>query len=126
MLVVKSIGAYAIAIIAFSLFWNWFFDKPSDHDILITVLTGFCASTIAGGIIEDEHIADKQEEFTTYLITAIVTTGFWIYQFYDTYSDFAEIEKNQILVAIGSVMYSWNNLLMAAVTFFTIMARSKK
>jgi len=93
---------------------------------LITVLTGFCASTISGGIIEDEYIADKQEEFTTYLITAIVTTGFWIYQFYDTYSDFAEIEKNQILVAIGSVMHSWDNLLMVAVTFFTIMSRSKK
>lgn len=123
MAALKAIGAYIAGIVGFFLFWLWFFDNPSKHEILITVLTGFCSSAVAAGIIEDAHFDDKGEEFITYLITAVVTSGFWVYAFYGDYSDIVEIEKNPIFSAVGSVMYSWTNLLMAAITFFVIMSR---
>ncbi len=123
MTALKAIGVYILATVGFFIFWTWFFDKPNEHEILIPVLTGFFSSASAAGIIEDASFSDKSEEFFTYLVTAVVTSGFWIYLFYGDYSDIVEIEKNPVLSAVGSIMYSWNNLLMAAITFFGIMAK---
>ena len=120
-MILKSIGAYGIAIIAFSLFWDWFFDRPRDHEILIPVLTGFCSSGIACGIIEDKKIQDKNEAFAHYVIVGVVTTGFWLYQFYDTYNDLHAVEHNPLFSVIGSVIWSWEDLLMAVITFFSIV-----
>lgn len=117
MTALKAIGAYIVALIIFFLFWLWFFDNPGEHEILITVLTGFFAAGSAAKILDD-----AQEENFVYLIVAAVTAGFWIYVFYCDYSDIVEIEKNPVFSAVGSVMYSWNNLLMAAITFFVIMS----
>ena len=117
MAALKAIGAYIAGIIGFFLFWLWFFDKPNEHDILIPVLTALFSSASSAKILEDER-----EEISTYIIVAVVTSGFWIYMFYGDYSDIVEIEKNPLFSAVGSVMYSWSNLLMAAITFFVIMS----
>ena len=117
MTALKAIGFYILATIGFFIFWLWFFDKPNEHEILIPVLTAFFSSASAEKILEDER-----EETSSYLIVAVVTSGFWLYLFYGDYSDIVEIEKNPIFSAVGSVMYSWTNLLMAAITFFVIMS----
>lgn len=120
--ILKSIGVYALGVLGFFVFWHWFFDKPNQHEILIPLLTGFGASALCCGIIEDEKISDKNEEFAHYVIVGVVTAGFWVYQFLDTYDDFKTITKNDaILSGIATVMHSWSDLLMAAVTFFCIV-----
>lgn len=120
--VLKSIVCYALGVLGFFLFWHWFFDKPNEHDILIPLLTGFGASSVACGIIDDEHIQDKNVEFAHYVIVGVVTAGFWVYQFVDTYNDFQGLkDSNAIISGIATVIYSWSDLLMAAVTFFCIV-----
>lgn len=123
MTALKSIAVYALSVVLFFLFWHWFFDKPSEHGILIPVLTGFCSSAVAAGIIEDAHLSDKGEEFMTYLVTSVVTSGFWVYLFYNSWQEFSAVEKNSVLLAVGTVITSWENLLMAAITFLVIMSK---
>ena len=127
MTTLKAIGAYILAFFGFFAFSLWFFDNPREHEILISILAAFCSSCVAGGIIEDAAL-EKQEKFVHGLITATVTSGFWVYVFYtEEYS--ARVEKfadHQILSAVGSVMNAWDFLVMAAITFFIILARVKK
>lgn len=120
--VFKAIGLYALNVIIAFLFFYWFFDKPHEHDILIPVITGFWASATACGVIQDEHISDKNVEFAHYLIVGIVTSFFWFCQFYDTYDAFqSNGEKSVIISGVAAIIMSWSDLLMAAITFFVIV-----
>lgn len=122
----KAIGAYILTFFIFFAFLWWFFDNPREHEVLISVLTAFFASSVAGGIIEDA-ILDEREKLVNALITAGVTSGIWLYGFYDDYSQRVEkFADHQFLSAVGSVINAWDFLLIAAVTFITIIARVKK
>lgn len=127
MTALKAIGAYILAIIGFFAFSLWFFDNPQENEILISILAAFFSSCIAGGIIEDADI-EEQEKFVHGLITAVVTSGFWIYVFYtEEYSKRAQkFADHQFLAAVGSVINAWDFLVMAAITFIIIIARVKK
>ena len=126
MTVLKAVGSYVLMmVLTFAFLW-WFFDKPQEHDTLITVLTAFFASATACKNIEDNSL-DEQERLINAVITAVVTSGFWIWLFYDGYNDLAEMFPNdKIFAAIGSVMDSWEYLLMAAISFVTIISSAKK
>ena len=127
MTVLKAVAAYALAIVGFFAFLWWFFDKPQEHDILIPVLTALFASATAGGIIEDASSDTQQEKQLNALITAVVTSGFWIWLFYDGYNDLAELFPNdKVFVAVGTVIESWKDLLVAAISFVTIISSAKK
>ena len=120
--ILKSIGAYALGVIVCFLFCHWFFDRPSDHGILIPFITGCGASALACNVIEEEHIRDKDIEFAHYVIVGIVTSFFWVYQFIDTYNDYQGFrDSNPIVSGIATVITSWSDLLMAAITFFGIV-----
>lgn len=120
--ILKSIGAYAIGVIVCFLFCHWFFDRPSEHGILIPFITGCGASALACNVIEEEHIRDKDIEFAHYVIVGIVTSFFWVYQFIDTYNDYQGFrDSNPIVSGIATVITSWSDLLMAAITFFGIV-----
>ena len=122
----KAIGAYILAFVGFFAFLWWFFDNPREHEILITILTAFFASCVSGGIIEDAAL-DERERFVNALITAVATSGFWVYVFYNDYSErVKKFADHQFLSAIGSVINAWDFLVMAAITFFTIIAVAKK
>lgn len=126
MIALKAIGTYILTFALFFAFLWWFFDNPREHEVLISVVTAFFASAAAGGIIEEAAL-DEQEKLVTALITAAVTSGIWLYGFYDDYS--ARVEKfadHQILSAVGSVINTWDFLVIAAVTFITIIAAAKK
>ena len=127
MTVLKAVGSYVLTFGLFFAFLVWFFDKPQEHDILIPVLTALFASATAGGIIKDDSF-DEQERLVNALITAVVTSGIWVFLFYLNYrSNLADANKDdQILVAIFSVFDSWKVLMMAAITFFTTVSSSKK
>ena len=127
MTTLKAIGAYVLTFGLFFAFLVWFFDKPHEHDILIPVLTALFASATAGGIIKDDSF-DENERLISALITAVVTAGFWVFLFYLNYTgNLAKANNdNQILVAIVSVVDSWKILMMAAITFVTIISSSKK
>ena len=126
MTVLKAVAAYALAIIGFFVFFLWFFDKPHEHDTLIIVLTAFFASASACKNIEDDSF-DEQERFVNALITAVVTSGFWVWLFYDGYNDLAELfPKDKIFAAVGTVMDSWEYLLIAVISFVTVISSAKK
>lgn len=127
MTTLKATGAYVLTFFIFFAFLWWFFDKPHEHDILIPVLTALFASATAGGIIKDGSF-DEQERLVNSLITSVVTAGFWVFLFYLNYTgNLAEANKDdQILVAIVSVVDSWKILMMAAITFVTIISSAKR
>ena len=126
MTVLKAVGSYVLTFGLFFAFLVWFFDKPQEHDILIPVLTALFASATAGGIIKDDSF-DERERLVNALITAVVTSGFWVYVFYNDYSERVEkFADHQFLSAVGSVINMWDFLLMAAISFFVIVARAKK
>ena len=126
MTVLKAFGSYVLTFGLFFAFLWWFFDKPQEHDTLITVLTAFFASATACKNIEDNSL-DEQERLINAVITAVVTSGFWIWLFYDGYNDLAEMFPNdKIVAAIGNVIDSWKYLVMAAISFVTIIASAKK
>ncbi|MBR1647183.1 MAG: hypothetical protein IJ685_10455 [Selenomonadaceae bacterium] len=126
MTALKAIGSYVLmTVVIFAFLW-WFFDKPQEHDTLITVLTAFFASASACGIIEENSL-DENERLVNAVITAVVTSGFWIWQFYDGYNDLAEMFPNdKIVAAIGNVIDAWEYLVMAAISFLVIISSAKK
>ena len=126
MTVLKAVAAYILmTIFTFAFLW-WFFDNPREHETLIVVLSVFFASSVAGGIIEDAA-SDEREKLVNALITAGVTSAFWLYGFYNDYSERVErFADHQFLSIVGSVINTWDFLLMAAITFFVIVARVKK
>ena len=126
MTVLKAVGSYVLMMVfTFAFLW-WFFDKPQEHDTLIIVLTAFFASAAACKNIEDDSL-DERERLVNAVITAVVTAGFWVWLFYDGYNDLAKMFPNdKIFAAIGSVMDSWEYLLMAAISFVTIISSAKK
>ena len=127
MTVLKAVGAYILTFGLFFAFLWWFFDNPREHEVLISVVTAFFASATAGGIIEDASFDDERERLINAVITAVVTSGIWVYVFYDDYSERVErFADHQFLSAVGSVMNMWDALLIAAITFVTIIARVKK
>ncbi len=126
MTVLKAVGAYILTFGLFFAFLVWFFDKPQEHDILIPVLTAFFASASACKNIEDNSL-DEQERLVNAVITAVVTAGFWVWLFYDGYNDLAELFPNdKVFVAVGTVMDSWEYLLIAVISFITIISSAKK
>ena len=126
MTVLKAVGSYVLmTVFTFAFLW-WFFDKPQEHDTLIIVLTAFFASASACKNIEDDSL-DEQERLVNAVITAVVTSGFWVWLFYDGYNDLAEMFPNdKIFAAVGNVMDSWEYLIMAAISFVTIISSAKK
>ena len=126
MTVLKAVGSYVLMMVfTFAFLW-WFFDKPQEHDTLIIVLTAFFASASACKNIEDDSL-DEQERLVNAVITAVVTSGFWVWLFYDGYNDLAEMFPNdKIFAAVGNVMDSWEYLLIAAISFVTIISSAKK
>ena len=126
MTALKAIGSYVLTFFVFFAFLWWFFDNPREHETLIAVLSVFFASSVAGGIIEDAAL-DEREKLVNALITAAATSGFWVYVFYNDYSERVEkFADHQFLSAVGSVINMWDFLLMAAISFFVIVARAKK
>ena len=127
MTVLKAVGSYVLMTIFTFAFLLWFFDKPQEHDTLIIVLTAFFASASACGIIEDASSDTQQEKQVNAVITAVVTAGFWVWLFYDGYNDLAEMFPNdKIVAAVGTVMDSWEYLLIAVISFVTIISSAKK
>lgn len=122
----KAIGSYILTFGLFFAFLVWFFDKPQEHDILIPVLTALFASSSACKNIEDAAL-DEQERLVNAVITAVVTSGIWVWLFYDGYNDLAELFPNdKVFVAVGTVMDSWEYLLIAVISFVTIISSAKK
>ena len=126
MTALKAVGSYVLmTIFTFAFLW-WFFDNPQEHDTLIIVLTAFFASASACKNIEDDSL-DEQERLVNAVITAVVTAGFWVWLFYDGYNDLAELFPNdKVFVAVGTVMDSWEYLLIAVISFVTIISSAKK